>query len=268
MTTIHYRILAAGIMLLLAYTGLLYKSNSTSSSQVEPYNLATQPSHAQNVGEYSHAVLADKKIAAQTGTEAIKKVESPIPRTRDQAAASTDKPANAGSENSTAAAIPKNPPDASFFVKSDYADYDDHTLANLISTGDTIAMQIMATRLLGKGGDDNLAQAKDLLEQSIIRGDSYYPIQLLAEQKSIAVLAATIQGLPMEESSKRASLVDTFAYYELGALRGDDTLKRSMTQVYAEQYKLSPTAEEWEAIRKKSVALQQQLELKGRSLGL
>ncbi len=251
MQAIHYRIIVATLLILLTCV-YFYKSSHVINSHTENYSATS--TQTKNVVENSLTDPSDIKVDTRE-----------VFANEHLAVGPND---TSKSKNPTAISNQKNPPDASFFVKSDYAGYDDNTLLNLISMEDTIAMQIMATRLYARGGSDNLTQAEDLLERSIIKGDSYYPLALLAEQKAILILGAIKQGLVLDEPSKRASLTDAFAYYELAAARGDDTLKRSMTQLYAEQYELSPTPEEWQEIHQKSITLQQHLDSKQKSLGL
>jgi|GEM_PF-4015444 len=254
MTAIHYRIMAASLIIFLICACLIYKVNPIQVSHIKSYT--TKSSEVIDAIENSNSTFTDGKIEISKTAK------------NDLTADGVNTLIDVETKDISAMSIQKSQRDASFFEKSDYATYDDQTLANLISMGDAGAMQIMATRLYARGGDNNLAQAKDLLERAIIKGDSYYPIQFLAEQKSILVLSAIKQGLEIDESSKRASLIDTFAYYELGAVMGDDTLKQSMTQLYAEQYNLRPSPQDWEEIRKKSIILQQELESKRQFLGL
>lgn len=160
-------------------------------------------------------------------------------------------------------------PAQAIFARSDYASYDDSTLAKMIQNGDAVAMQVQAVRYLTENrSPENVERANKLLEKAIVHGAKYYPFRFLAEQQSFDLLAALTGSRDMSDKEKRTALVDTFTYYQLAEMRGTSDLKDSMLQLYSEHFQISPTDAEWDQIQSKAGKLYDEYEQRRMDAGL
>jgi hypothetical protein len=152
---------------------------------------------------------------------------------------------------------------------SDYAQYDSEVLEQLVRSGDATAMQVLGLRLLKNGDSDrDRRSAENLLEGAVVHGARHYPFKALAAMASSELRRAAKGEMELTADEKRRARIETFAYYELAAMRGNRALKESMRRAFADQYGIEPTADEWEAIKSEARTRYKELEDYRQQLGL
>lgn len=158
---------------------------------------------------------------------------------------------------------------AGIFSDSDYANYDEVTLAKLAEENDVSAMQVLAMRYFTTDRNkENLLKAKKLMHDAAVQGAQEHPFRVMASEARFQLELALEGEIEMSAEAFRETLVEALSYSHLGALRGSPELTYAMHKDFLDRHDIHLSEDERSDIESRAHRMYRELQVKRDSLGL